>query len=171
MGSAWSAWIGCLVLSPLLLAGCGTVVERTAFRATDDLVTTTPKNLAEAGHSTVVMPPPGVRFTLELQAVRETPRKGPATQHFELVLTVTNEGRVPWAADVHGIEVVDYFGATFRPSQVLRRPPAKGTHTTTHLLRFDLPVSYRPHHNLRVTVHWALVAPGRKVRISSRFRR
>lgn len=160
-----------MVLSPVLLAGCAAVVERTPFRATDDLVTTTPRYLAEAGHSTVVSPPPGVRFSLALEVVQESPRKGPPSQRYELTVTVTREG-LPWAADVHGVELVDDQGATLRPTQVLRQASPRNDPTTSHLLCFDLPVSYQARGVQRVTVHWALVAPGRPpVRVSSLFRR
>jgi len=194
----WLLAGGLLVGGATLLAGCATVLaERTPFRATDDLVTTTPRYLVEAGHSELVSPPAGVRFALELQAVRETPARGTPSQHYELLLTVTRRrtaaipgeaagipgkvaavpgAAVPWEADVHGCELVDDEGVTLRPAQILRQTPAatsgQALITTTHQLIFDLPLSYRPQRIGRLTVHWALVAPPRPpVRISSRFQR
>ena len=185
MRSACLAWfppflagwflVGCTTV----LVGCATVLaERTPFRATDDLVTTTPRYLSEAGHSELVSPPAGVRFALELQAVRETPARGTPSQRYELLLTVTRRQTkpTPWEADVHGCELVDDEGVTLRPAQILRQTPAatsgQALITTTHQLIFDLPLSYRPQRIGRVTVHWALVAPPRpRIRISSRFQR
>jgi hypothetical protein len=166
MRSACLAWLA------LSLVGCGTVVDRTPFRADADLAATSPRELAEAGHSSVISPPAGVRFALELDAVRETPRQGIPSQHYELLLTVTNAGDVPWAADLDRIELVDDQGATLKPAEVLRRTAeAKTPGTTSHLLIFDLPLSYEPRHIARVVVHWALVASGQTpIRIASRFR-
>lgn len=159
-----------------MFVGCGTVVDRTPFRPTDDLATTTPRALVEAGHAPVVSPPAGVRFALALEAVRETPREGAPGQHYELLVTVTCEGEVAWEADLDRIELVDDEGSTLRPSTIRRRlPDSAAPHaatTTSHVLIFDLPVSYRTRQIGRVTVHWVLVAPQRPpIRISSRFRR
>jgi len=172
MRSACLAWL--LLVLMVFLVGCGTVVERTPFRPTDDLVTTTPRTLVEAGHSTVVSPPAGVRFTLQLEIVRETPDEDMPAQHYELAMTVTSEGDIPWEADVHGVELVDDEGSTLSPpSKILRRQPTSTAGTTTsHLLIFYLPLSYQPRRIGRVTVHWMLVAAKHPpIRISSRFRR
>ncbi|MHC5072728.1 MAG: hypothetical protein ACYTGO_19830 [Planctomycetota bacterium] len=163
MRSACPAWFPPFLVV-WLLTGCASVLaERTAFRATDDLVTTTPRYLVEAGHSELVSPPAGVRFALELQVVRETPARGTPSQRYE-------------AADVQGCELVDDEGITLRPAQIFRKTPAatneQAVVTTTHQLIFDLPLSYRPQRIATVTVHWALVAPSRPpVKISSRFQR
>ena len=166
-----SACLSCLLL---FLMGCGTLVERTPFQPTDDLVTTTPRTLVEAGHSVVISPPAGAHFTLELQTVRETPRRGIPAQYYELLVTVACDGAVSWQADVHGIELVDDEGSTLSPSKILRRRPHLDAEdqTTSHLLIFDLPLSYQPRRIARVTIHWALVAPQHlPIRISSRLRR
>lgn len=155
-----SACFGWLVAWSGVLVACGTV-ERTPFRASDDLVTATARNPRRDGHSLPVSLPTGIRFNLDLAAVRETPRKGVPAQRFELLLTVSCTGREVWAADVHNVELVDDEGLTLRPAQVLRRSSGttgtSGTApTTSHLLIFELPFSYRLRQIGRVTVHWAL---------------
>ncbi len=164
----------------LFLCGCSSVLERMPFHALDDLATTTPRNLAEAGHSETASTPAGVRFTLELQWVRETPPGGMASQRYELLLTVardeTQGQATAWEPDVHGCTLVDDESHVFRSSQVLKQLPGvrggEAVITTVHQLRFDLPLSYQPRRIARVTVHWVLVAPQHPpIRISSRFRR
>ncbi len=165
------------------LWGCGTVVETTPFRPIGDLATTNPRSLVEAGHSTAVSPPPGVHFTLQLQVIRETPNKGPQTQHYELLLTLRQlpgPDAGQWQADLHGADLVDDEGRTLRASQVLRQPsetrfvPSRQTMTfDSYRVIFDLPLSYQPRRITRATVHWALVleAGSRRIPISSRFQR
>ena len=175
MRSACFLGICCLLGCSFL--GCGTVVERMPFRPTGDLATTTPRSLVEAGHSEAVSPPAGVRFTLQLEVVRETPREAPPTQHFELTLKLTQlpgPDAGPWQADLHGAELVDDEGRTFKASEVLRQEPT-GTTAQARLdhsyrVIFDLPLFYEPRRITRATVHWALVAPPRRIQISSRFR-
>jgi len=151
--------------------GCGSVVDRTPFRPTDDLVTPSPRSLVETGHSSVVSPPQGVHFALTLAAVRETPRQGVPTQRYELQIAVTCQGDVPWKADVDQIELVDDVGTVLRPGGIARNPTEAADGTTTYMVTFALPPSYRVREVTRVTVHWALVNPQRRaVRISSRFR-
>ena len=143
----------------------------------DDLRTTTPRHLAEAGHADVVLPPSGVRFALELEAVRETPRRGIASQRYELTLRVEQDPglAVSWRPDVRACQLVDDEGHTLAPApQILRqvggdREPGDANHSV-HKVTFELPLSYRIRQISRVTVHWSLIAPGRKpARISSRF--
>ncbi|MEE9126640.1 MAG: hypothetical protein V3U11_05830 [Planctomycetota bacterium] len=162
------------------LWGCGTVVETTPFRPIGDLATTNPRSLVEAGHSTAVSPPPGVHFTLQLQVIRETPNKGPQTQHYEMLLTVRQPGpdAGQWAADLHGADLVDDEGHTLRTSQVLRQPsetrsvPGRRKMTfDSYRVIFDLPLSYQPRRVTRATVHWALAAGSGRIPISSRFQR
>ena len=169
-------WRACPWWIPLLLAGCSTVSERTPFRAVDDLRTTTPRHLAEAGHADVVLPPAGVRFALELEAVHETPRRGMASQRYELTLHVEQDPGLAasWRPDVHGCRLVDDEGHTLAPAQIHRQvggdqEPGDASQSV-HKIRFDLPLSYRVRQISRVTVHWSLIATGRKpARISSRF--
>ncbi len=162
------------------LWGCGTVVETTPFRPIGDLATTNPRSLVEAGHSTAVSPPPGVHFTLQLQVIRETPNKGPQTQHYEMLLTVRQPGpdAGQWAADLHGADLVDDEGHTLRASQVLRQPsetrsvPGRRKMAfDSYRVIFDLPLSYQPRRVTRATVHWALAAGSGRIPISSRFQR
>lgn len=159
-----------------LFVSCGTLINGTAFAPLDDLRTTTPRSLAEGGHSEPAVPPPGVNWQLQLQGLEENPRKGIPSRRFELILQLSPtdaQGNSPQPR-LERAALVDDDGSSFGVSRVAILDEREKNPDQPHeyAIVFELPPTYRFRQVDRVTVHWGLQADDQPIQlISSRFRR
>ena len=168
-----------LVVS-VLPGGCANFVQSTPFETVDHLHTTTPRTLAEGGHSSQALPPAGTSWQLALSGVTTDSTRGIPSRHYQLDVVLvdrrsTEAPDAPLRLVLHNAALVDDEGRAFAPTEIITLDeddnPSSSRGVRRYRVRFDVPLTYRFQRVARATLHWGVQrGDGRVMNVSSRFR-